>query len=647
MASPTAGSRDRMVPTVPEPPWETLAHHECFERVDGRQFELRKQRARAAHLLRVAAKQGLGSTREQVASLDTSEDDREPSDAPPVASSGTADAPRSGSAAHEGAATAAVTPERGSSVTAHVDPMSPLFSPAPPDDGSPPPHASPNVMSPGGGYYVEVPRPSRIQAHFAAGGRLTTADAAAIITAATEVLKAEPNVLRLAGPITVCGDVHGQFFDVVNIFQNLGGDPDVAQYLFLGDYVDRGCYSTEIVLTLFARKIVRPSSLWLLRGNHECGYLTSYFNFKQECIHKYDEATYELFLKAFDCLPLAAVVNGEFLCVHGGLSPFIRTVEDIEAIHRFRDPPQRGPMCDLLWADPMDDEEEELCPDALFLHNDLRGCSYVYTHAAACDFLQRNNLASMIRAHEAQEDGYRMYRKVPSSGMPATICIFSAPNYCEYNNLAAILLIDGRQLQLKQFHSSPQPYSLPYFMNGLTWSIPFLFDKLDNVLTDVFEVTEDALDDQGDPVDSGPSNNTSVATLNATRGSGSTSLGPKPVAAGAKQNAAAASSRTSSKRRDAAELAAARAHVISTLANYLMLPLVLRQRGRVIRAKVLAVARFGVMLRRRRQAPGASTQGSDGDRAATAAESTGEPAQEAAAVDPVGPPWTEAASASE
>jgi serine/threonine-protein phosphatase 2B catalytic subunit len=580
-----ANPRDRAVPSVPEPPWEPLAHSEVFERVDGRQVELRRQRARAAHQLRVAAKQGLGDASRAARHEGDSTEDEEGEHSPRPAS--TVVPPGSGRAHAP-----AQTPGRTSVNAAHVDPLSPMtpFQTQQADGGmfSPLPNGA---ASPEGGYYaVELPRPGRIQQHFAAGGRLSVEDAAAIINAAIEILKGEPNVLQLAGPITVCGDVHGQFFDLLNIFQNLGGDPDSTQYLFLGDYVDRGSFSTEIVLSLLARKILRPCSIWLLRGNHECSYLTTYFNFRSECLHKYDEATYELFLRAFDCLPLAAVVNGEFLCVHGGLSPFIRTVEDIQTINRFRDPPQRGPMCDLLWADPMEEDEEELCPDALFLHNDLRGCSYVFTHAAACDFLQRNHLSAMIRAHEAQEDGYRMYRKVPSTGMPSTICVFSAPNYCEFNNLASILLIDGRQLQLKQFHSSPQPYCLPGFINAFTWSVGFVFDKLECILADMFEATDDpnesiSTDDPNGSIFTMPSPSTSSSPVPAE-------LTASNSRRRAQQGDMSALPPPRSSQQQQLQIAATQRRMFMAAVNYLLLPRALRRRGRIIRAKVLAVTRF-------------------------------------------------------
>ncbi|KAL7309465.1 3',5'-cyclic-nucleotide phosphodiesterase (PDEase) (3':5'-CNP) [Mucor circinelloides] len=323
--------------------------------------------------------------------------------------------------------------------------------------------------------------------HFYREGRVTESQALFILEKGKELLKSENNLLEIPAPITVCGDIHGQYYDLMKLFE-VGGDPSNTTYLFLGDYVDRGYFSIECVLYLWSLKMWYPNTFFLLRGNHECRHLTSHFTFKIECRHKYSEKVYEACMDTFNALPLGALMNNQFLCIHGGLSPQLVTLADFEKIDRFREPPTHGIMCDLLWADPIEEFGEETTSE-LFVDNRVRGCSYFYTYPAVCAFLARNNLLSIIRAHEAQDAGYRMYRRNNTTAFPAVMTIFSAPNYLDmYNNKAAILKYEDNVMNIRQFNATPHPYWLPNFMNVVDWSLPFVGEKVTNMLLAILSI---------------------------------------------------------------------------------------------------------------------------------------------------------------
>ncbi|KAF8531397.1 serine/threonine protein phosphatase 2B [Gautieria morchelliformis] len=320
--------------------------------------------------------------------------------------------------------------------------------------------------------------------HFYHEGRLTVDQALHIIRGATDILKTEPNVLEVDAPVTLCGDIHGQYYDLLKLFE-VGGNPAETPYLFLGDYVDRGYFSIECVLYLWSLKIWYPNSIFLLRGNHECRHLTDFFTFKLECLHKYTEDVYNACMDSFCALPLAAIMNKQFLCIHGGLSPELHTMDDLRSIDRFRDPPTKGLMCDILWSDPIEDFGQEKTHSS-FVPNHVRGCSFFFTYQAACHFLERNNLLSIIRAHEAQDAGYRCYRKTAATGFPAVMTIFSAPNYLDvYNNKAAVFKYEANVMNIRQYNATPHPYWLPNFMDVFTWSLPFVGEKITDMLVAV------------------------------------------------------------------------------------------------------------------------------------------------------------------
>jgi len=287
--------------------------------------------------------------------------------------------------------------------------------------------------------------------------------------------------------IIVCGDIRGQFYDLLRLL-DIGGNPATTRYIFLGRYVNRGYFSIECVLYLWSLKIWYPDNIFLLRGNHESRYLTNKSTFKLECKRKYSERLYDACMNSFCALPLAAILNKHLFCVHGGLSPELNTLDDIRNLDRFREPPTSGLMCDLLWSDPVEDFGEEKGSES-FVHNHVRGCSYLFTYQAACSFLERNRLLSIIRAHEKQDAGYRMYRKSRTTGFPSVMTVFSAPNYRDMsNNKGAIFNYEPNTLNVRRFNSMPHPYWLPNFVNAFTWSLPFVGEKITDMIVAMLSI---------------------------------------------------------------------------------------------------------------------------------------------------------------
>jgi serine/threonine-protein phosphatase 2B catalytic subunit len=317
-------------------------------------------------------------------------------------------------------------------------------------------------------------------------GRLKTSQAIRILETASNVLSREPNLLHISVPTVICGDIHGQFYDLCKLFEVCGGPPPTNSFVFLGDYVDRGYFSIECFLYLTACKVNWPDKLALLRGNHECRHVTSHFTFKGECEYKYTLEVYERCNEAFDALPLAAVVNHQLLCVHGGISPSLKHLSDIDSIDRFQETPFSGLMCDILWTDPHSDYEND---NGTFSHNAARGCSYRYSFKAVVEFLSRNKLLSVVRGHEAQSAGYRLYKKWDTTDFPTVMTVFSAPNYTGvYNNQAAVIKYDGNIINIRQFNSVPHPFQLPKFMNAFDWSFPFVGEKVAELLMAFLEI---------------------------------------------------------------------------------------------------------------------------------------------------------------
>lgn len=147
-----------------------------------------------------------------------------------------------------------------------------------------------------------------------------------LCTKSRELFISQPNLLELEAPIKICGDVHGQYYDLLRIFE-YGGFPPEANYLFLGDYIDRGKQSIETVCLLLCYKIKYPENFFLLRGNHECAQINRIYGFYDECKRRYSIRLWRVFSDVFNCLPVAALIDEKIFCMHGGLSPELKNLD--------------------------------------------------------------------------------------------------------------------------------------------------------------------------------------------------------------------------------------------------------------------------------------------------------------------------------
>ncbi|KAL5188830.1 Serine/threonine-protein phosphatase PP1 [Glycine soja] len=258
--------------------------------------------------------------------------------------------------------------------------------------------------------------------------QLTEAEIRQLCVSSKEIFLSQPNLLELEAPIKICGDVHGQYSDLLRLFE-YGGYPPEANYLFLGDYVDRGKQSIETICLLLAYKIKYKENFFLLRGNHECASINRIYGFYDECKRRFNVRLWKTFTDCFNCLPVAALIDEKILCMHGGLSPDLKHLDQIRSIARPIDVPDHGLLCDLLWADPDKDLDG-------WGEND-RGVSFTFGADTVVEFLEHHDLDLICRAHQVVEDGYEFFAK------RQLVTIFSAPNYCgEFDNAGAMMSVD-------------------------------------------------------------------------------------------------------------------------------------------------------------------------------------------------------------
>ncbi|KAL8409104.1 hypothetical protein RB594_007521 [Gaeumannomyces avenae] len=261
---------------------------------------------------------------------------------------------------------------------------------------------------------------------------LRNAEIAAICHRARECFLSQPALLELDAPVKIVGDVHGQYTDLIRMFEMCGFPPS-ANFLFLGDYVDRGKQSLETILLLLCYKLKYPENFFLLRGNHECANVTRVYGFYDECKRRCNVKVWKTFVDTFNTLPIAAIVAGKIFCVHGGLSPTLSHMDDIRNIARPTDVPDYGLLNDLLWSDPADMEQDWEANE--------RGVSYCFGKKVITEFLAHHDFDLVCRAHMVVEDGYEFFND------RVLVTVFSAPNYCgEFDNWGAVMSVSSELL---------------------------------------------------------------------------------------------------------------------------------------------------------------------------------------------------------
>ena len=246
-------------------------------------------------------------------------------------------------------------------------------------------------------------------------------------------LQHDRTLLKLEGEFFIVGDLHGNIKDLLRIFA-CAGSPTEKRYIFLGDYVDRGEYSVEVITLLFALKICRPNDIFLLRGNHEFEDINAMYGFKEQCTSEYSLSLFQRFNDCFTYLPLAAVVNKQTFIVHGGISVHLKNIEQIEDIPRpaknFENTEFRQLVLDMMWSDPTADHKH--------FFPSLRGIGTLFGYSAIKTFLANNDLTRIIRGHQCVYDGVEdfCYSKLYT--------VFSSSNYSQdMDNKCGIIKMFG------------------------------------------------------------------------------------------------------------------------------------------------------------------------------------------------------------
>ena len=383
-----------------------------------------------------------------------------------------------------------------------------------------------------------------------------------IVKTAIPILTAEPNIVNVKSKkIKIIGPIRGQYFDLLNIltrvssegykpvldnkftataevpFKNTFTTPvsisDDEKLLFLGDMIDGGPESIEVLLLLLSLKIKYPKQIFLLRGRRESRYdwedKGHSILLKRQLRKWYGEAIgvklFESACDLFTALPVAAIANDSYWCVSGGIGPGLTSPETLLSVSRSApDATTTGLVCDAIWSDPMEDEDEEIQTTALFLHNYEKGLSYNYSFNAVMQFLHSNNFLSIIRGvsftdnrdmplqvtkqshnscgrpwhyqYSCYDPGYRVHKRSPTTNFPVSLSLFSAPRFLSENeNKGAMIILNDSKIDVKQFTAVCRPFVLPKMTNALAWSLPVISFKTTAVAAALWEVINPRHDD--------------------------------------------------------------------------------------------------------------------------------------------------------
>lgn len=267
--------------------------------------------------------------------------------------------------------------------------------------------------------------------------------AEALIKETIPILQSKSSLVKIDAPCYVVGDIHGNLYDLIRIL-SMAKLPPHSRYIFLGDYVDRGQFSYEIVMLLFALQCQFPNDVVLLRGNHEFADVNSVYGFFDEMTAlENGQYLYDQMNKAFEWLPIACLIHNKIFCVHGGISPSLNDLAQVEKVERPIKMCDDELIADLMWSDPTNETKTYA--------RSTRGLGISYGSQLVSDYLKKNSLSSVLRGHQCVQNGIQK----ALDGMVYTV--FSCSNYADALDNRCGLLFLNHSLEMQFFSLPPRP----------------------------------------------------------------------------------------------------------------------------------------------------------------------------------------------